>query len=156
MLGDIASRFIAVSTSVSPLTTLDDAIATLSVSALRRFSAISNDVRVRVLGSKNRLMTVRPRSVGTFLIVRWPTSFIASAVSSTSTISSALRSAMPSRCLCRSAVSGGAAAVLGNAAVWATSMAHSFPCRTTSSTPSSSRSLTCTLSWRDVGTFLPT
>ena len=81
MLGDIASRFIAVSTSVSPFTTLDDAIATLSVSALRRFSAISNDVRVRVLGSKNRLMTVRPRSVGTFLIVRWPTSFIASAVS---------------------------------------------------------------------------
>ena len=88
MLGAIASRFIAVSTSVSPLTTLDEAMATFSVSALRRFSAISNDVRVRVLGSKNRLMTVRPRSVGTFLIVRWPTSFIASAVSSTSTISS--------------------------------------------------------------------
>ena len=42
----------------------------LSVSALSRFSAISNDVRVRVLGSKNRLTTVRPRSVGTFLIAR--------------------------------------------------------------------------------------
>ena len=42
----------------------------LSVSALRRFSATSNDVRVRVLGSKNRLTTVRPRSVGTFLIGR--------------------------------------------------------------------------------------
>jgi len=81
MLGAIASRFIAVSTSVSPLTTLDDAIATFRVSALNRFSAISNDVRVRVLGSKNRLITVRPRSVGTFLMVRWPTSFIASAVS---------------------------------------------------------------------------
>jgi len=40
----------------------------LSESALSRFSAISNDVRVRVLGSKNRLMTVLPRSAGTFLI----------------------------------------------------------------------------------------
>ena len=49
MLGAIASRFIAVSTSVSPFTTLDEAIATLRVSALRRFSAISNEVRVRVL-----------------------------------------------------------------------------------------------------------
>ena len=57
------------------------ATATLSVSALSRFSAISNDVRVRVLGSKNRLTTVLPRSVGTFLIGRWPISFIASAVS---------------------------------------------------------------------------
>ena len=81
-------------------------MATFSVSALSRFSAISNDVRVRVLGSKNRLTTVRPRSVGTFLIARWPTSFIASAVSRISTISSALRSAMPSRSLRRSAVSG--------------------------------------------------
>src|SRR5687767_9796329 len=127
MLGDIASRFIAVSTSVSPLTTLDEAIATLSVSALRRFSAISNEVRVRVLGSKNRLITVRPRSVGTFLMVRWPTSFMASAASSTRTISSALRSAMPSRCFCRKAVSGGAATLLGDAAVCATSIALLLP-----------------------------
>ena len=51
MLGAMASRFIAVSTSVSPFTTLDEAMATLRVSALRRFSAISNEVRVRVLGS---------------------------------------------------------------------------------------------------------
>ena len=51
MSGDIASMFSAVSTSVSPFSTLDAATATLSVSALRRFSAISNDVRVRVLGS---------------------------------------------------------------------------------------------------------
>ena len=54
--------------AISPLVTLDVAVAMLSVSALSRFSAISNDVRVRVLGSKNRLTTVRPRSVGTFLI----------------------------------------------------------------------------------------
>ena len=52
------------------MVTLEVAVAMLSVSALSRFSAISNDVRVRVLGSKNRLTTVRPRSVGTFLIAR--------------------------------------------------------------------------------------
>ena len=51
MSGDIASMFMAVSTSVSPFSTLDAETATLSVSALNRFSAISNDVRVRVLGS---------------------------------------------------------------------------------------------------------
>ena len=59
-----------------------------SVSALSRFSASSNDIRVRVLGSKNRLTTVRPRSVGTFLIGRAPTSFMAIAVSRTRSISS--------------------------------------------------------------------
>ena len=73
--------FSAVSTSVSPLSTLDVATAMFKVSALRRFSAISNDVRVRVLGSKNRLTMVFPRSVGTFLIGRCPISRIASAVS---------------------------------------------------------------------------
>jgi hypothetical protein len=67
MSGDIASRLSAVSTSVSPLVTLEVATAMLSVSALSRFSAISNDVRVRVLGSKNRLTTVRPRSAGHLL-----------------------------------------------------------------------------------------
>ncbi len=122
MLGDIASKFIAVSTSVSPLTTLEVAMATLRVSALRRFSAISNEVRVRVLGSKNRLMTVRPRSVGTFLMARWPTSFIASAVLRINTISSGLRSAIPSRCFVRSAVSVGA----GVAAVRASSRLRSL------------------------------
>ena len=51
MSGCMASRLSAVSASVSPLTTLDEATAMLSVSALSRFSAISNDVRVRVLAS---------------------------------------------------------------------------------------------------------
>ena len=51
MSGDIASMFIAVSASVSPLSTLEVATAMLSVSALSRFSAISNEVRVRVLAS---------------------------------------------------------------------------------------------------------
>src|SRR5690606_227475 len=105
--GDIASRLSAVSISVSPLTTLDVAIATLSVSALSRFSATSNDVRVRVLGSKNRLTTVRPRSAGTFLMGRCAISCIAAAVSRISRISSADRSAMPSRCRCFSRVGAG-------------------------------------------------
>ena len=51
MSGAIASMFIAVSASVSPLSTLEVETAMFSVSALSRFSAISNDVRVRVLGS---------------------------------------------------------------------------------------------------------
>src|SRR5690349_13515426 len=117
MSGDIASRLSAVSTSVSPLMTLELAMATLRVSALRRFSATSNDVRVRVLGSKNRLTTVRPRSVGTFLIGRAAISFIASAVSRMSTISSGERSAMPSRCLWRRRV-----AATGAGAATATSL----------------------------------
>src|SRR4029079_11917271 len=110
MSGDIASRLSAVSTSVSPLTTLEVAMATLRVSALSRFSATSNDVRVRVLGSKKRFTTVRPRSVGTFLIGRCAISCIASAVSRMSTISSGVRSAMPSRCRCCRRVAGGASA----------------------------------------------
>ena len=40
----------------------------LIASADRRFAASSNDVRVRVELSKNRLITVRPRSVVSFLI----------------------------------------------------------------------------------------
>src|SRR6476619_6360387 len=110
MSGAIASMFIAVSASVSPLRTLDVATAMFKVSALRRFSATSNDVRVRVLGSKKRFTTVRPRSVGTFLIGRFAISCIASAVSRMSTISSGVRSAMPSRCRCFRRVAGGASA----------------------------------------------
>src|SRR5690349_21498583 len=88
-----------------------------SVSALSRFSAISNDVRVRVDGSKNRFTTVRPRRAGTFLIGRSPTSFIASAVSRISRIPSRVRSAMPRRCRPRREVTAcaGAAAAAGAA-----------------------------------------
>ena len=67
MSGDIASSVLAVSASVSPLTTLEPEVVMPSVSALSRFSASSNDMRVRVLGSKNRLMTVRPRMRRHFL-----------------------------------------------------------------------------------------
>ena len=64
----IASRFLAVSTSVSPLETDEPDAATLTVSALRRFSANSKEMRVRVEASKKRLTMVLPRSAGTFLI----------------------------------------------------------------------------------------
>jgi len=54
--------FFTVSSSVSPLVTLDCDGLTLTTSAPRRLPASSNEVRVRVDDSKNRLMMVRPRS----------------------------------------------------------------------------------------------
>src|SRR5262245_13950151 len=70
----IASSVLAVSINVSPLETLLVEAEILTTSAERRLPAISNDVRVRVDASKKRLMTVFPRSVGTFLIGRVDTS----------------------------------------------------------------------------------
>jgi hypothetical protein len=60
----IASRFRAVSTRVSPFETDDPDAATFTVSAERRFSANSNEIRVRVDASKNRLTMGLPRSRG--------------------------------------------------------------------------------------------
>jgi hypothetical protein len=54
----IASRFRAVSTSVSPLETLEPEVETLTVSAESRFSANSKEIRVRVEFSKKRLTIV--------------------------------------------------------------------------------------------------
>src|SRR5215210_7356885 len=98
--GDIASRLRAVSSSVSPLVTEDAEELMLTTSAERRLPAISKEVRVRVEGSKKRLMTVRPRSVGTFLISRSETSRNVSAVSRKCVISSALIPRIPSKFLC--------------------------------------------------------
>src|SRR6185295_6395890 len=84
----IASILRAVSSKVSPLTTLLDDGEKLITSALSRFAASSNEVRVLVLGSKNRLTTVRPRSAGTFLISRPVTSLNESAVCKINRISS--------------------------------------------------------------------
>src|SRR6185369_11286341 len=95
--GAIASRFRAVSSRVSPLVTLEVETLTLTASAESRFAAISKDVRVRVDDSKKRLMTVRPRSAGTFLISRFDTSRKVSAVSSRCVISPASSSRMPKR-----------------------------------------------------------
>ena len=95
----IASRFRAVSTSVSPLETLEPSEATFTVSADIRFSANSNEMRVRVEGSKKRLTTVMPRSVGTFLMVRSEISFNGSATSRMVVICSRLSPASPRRSL---------------------------------------------------------
>ena len=66
----IAHRLSTVSSSVSPLLVEDEPMLRLTTSADRRLAAISNVVRVRVLGSKNRLNTALPRSNGTFLTSR--------------------------------------------------------------------------------------
>src|SRR3954468_5003209 len=97
--GAIASRFRAVSSKVSPLVTLDVEALMLMASAERRLAAISNEVRVRVEGSKKRLMTVRPLSAGTFLISRREMSRKDSAVSRMCVISPAESSRMPSKSL---------------------------------------------------------
>ena len=59
-----------VSSRLSPFTVEVDDPPKLSVSHERRFSAISNELRVRVEGSLNMFTTVKPRSVGTFLMRR--------------------------------------------------------------------------------------
>ena len=51
----MASRFRAVSTRVSPLETDEPATATFTVSALSRFSANSNEIRVRVRGLEEQV-----------------------------------------------------------------------------------------------------
>ncbi len=79
-----ASRTRAVSLSVSPFVRLEAAAEMLMMSALRRLAASSKEVRVRVLGSTKRLISVLPCSAGTFLTSRVPTCLNASAVSRTS------------------------------------------------------------------------
>src|SRR4029077_20854535 len=74
------------------------------VSADRRFSANSNEIRVRVDASKNRLTMVLPRSAGTFLIGRSETSLNGSALSSTSRICSGVRCSRPTRSFPRTGV----------------------------------------------------
>ncbi|OPZ63854.1 MAG: hypothetical protein BWY84_00847 [Candidatus Aerophobetes bacterium ADurb.Bin490] len=64
----MASIVARVSRSVSPLTTELVLIWMFKTSALRRFAASSNDVLVRVEGSKNMFTIVLPFNVGTFFI----------------------------------------------------------------------------------------
>jgi len=77
----------------------------LIVSADSRFAAISNDVRVRVEDSKKKLMTVLPRSVGTFLIERVEISLKESAASRIVLISSTESSLIPRRSFLLNAMS---------------------------------------------------
>ena len=95
----IASMLARVSCRVSPLTELDELDAMARVSALSRFAASSNEVRVRVLGSWNQFTTSRPLSRGTFLIplLRSKTSMNCGAVSRISSSSARDNSRMPSR-----------------------------------------------------------
>ena len=94
----IASSVSAVSLSDSPLDSDEPLAEKLMTSAERRLAAASKEMRVRVESSKNRLTTVRPRSAGSFLIGRSASDRISSAVASTSSASSRVRSAADSRC----------------------------------------------------------
>src|SRR5688572_10867023 len=110
--GDIACRFVAVSRSDSPFS-VEVPLPPLKFneSAESHFSAVSNEKRVRVEGSKKRLATIRPRSAGTFLISRWPIDRIDSAVSRMSEISSGSSSPIPRRSFERSAATFGGGGV---------------------------------------------
>ena len=77
--------------------TLEPLAAKLITSADSRLAAASKEIRVRVESSKKRLTTVRPRSVGSFLIGRSASRASSSAVSSTRRASSWVRSAAESR-----------------------------------------------------------
>src|SRR2546425_3964800 len=113
MSGCMAIRFWAVSISVSPFSTEEPEAEKFSVSADRRFSAISNETRVRVDASMNRLMTSWPRSAGTFFTGRSLTSLKPSAVSRISVISSGVSGSMPRRSLELSEVWAARIAVAG-------------------------------------------
>src|SRR5438094_632567 len=95
----IASRFLAVSTSVSPFETLEPVADTLTVSADNLFSANSKEMRVRVEFSKKRFTIVEPRNAGTFFIARSLISLNGSAVSRMSRIWSPVSDSRPSRSL---------------------------------------------------------
>jgi len=66
MSGRIAFSVAAVSISVSPFFTDEEATDMFITSAPSRLPASSNDACVRVEGSKNRLIWVRPRKVAVF------------------------------------------------------------------------------------------
>src|SRR4029434_7609738 len=66
----IASRVSDVSLRLSPLDSDEPFAEKWMTSADSRLAAASNEIRVRVLSSKNRFTTVRPRSAGSFLTER--------------------------------------------------------------------------------------
>ena len=72
--GCIAFSVMAVSIRVSPFLIDEAPTDMLTTSAPRRLPASSNEVRVRVELSKNRLIWVRPRSSESFLSARRPCS----------------------------------------------------------------------------------
>src|SRR6266850_2380616 len=94
----IAERLATVSSSDSPFDCDETAIFRLMTSAERRLAAISNVVRVRVEGSKNRLKTLLPRSSGTFFTSRSVTPTNDSAVSRICVRIAGGKPSMDSRC----------------------------------------------------------
>src|SRR5918999_5887541 len=94
----IAERLATVSSSDSPLVCDDTVMFRLITSAERRLAAISNVVRVRVEGSKNRLNTLLPRKSGTFFTSRSVTPTNDSAVSRICSRISRGSPSMESRC----------------------------------------------------------
>ena len=66
----MAFSVMAVSSSVSPLDTEEPLTLMFMTSAPSRLPASSKELCVRVEGSKNRLIWVRPRRVDSFLSVR--------------------------------------------------------------------------------------
>ncbi len=97
----MAASVCAVSFRLSPFDTLDPFALKLMTSADSRFAAASKEMRVRVESSKNRLTTVLPRSVGSFLTSRPCTSAMSSATSRRRIASSRPSPLVESRCLMR-------------------------------------------------------
>ena len=126
-----------VSLRVSPLSTLEPEPLTLTTSAERRLPASSNEVEVRVEASKNMLMIVRPRRVGTFLMSR--------------SMTSAKR--LPTRRMRATSARSRSSMVEQRAATHGVLLSGSS---TTSSAPSTSARCTAMRSERWVGRFLPT
>src|SRR4051794_28762267 len=91
--GSYAESVWTVSRSDSPLSTLEPDARRLTTSAESRLAASSNDELVRVEASKNTVITVRPRRVGTFLRSRCMTDSKPSAVCRMRSTSSRSRSA---------------------------------------------------------------
>ena len=110
MSGRMALSVAAVSIRVSPFFTEDEATDMFITSAPRRLPASSKDDCVRVEGSKNRLICVRPRRVVRFFSTCREMSTAESAASSRASMSGRVRPSMPRRCRCGKA--GGAGVVM--------------------------------------------
>ena len=91
------SIFLAVSSNVSPFTTLLEEGEKFTTSALSRFAANSNEVRGPCAGLEKQIHHGFPRRAGTFLISRPLTSLKGSAASRRSAISSDDNAARPRR-----------------------------------------------------------
>ena len=95
----IASKVLKVSDSDAPFFVALASMFKLITSAESRLAASSNVVRVRVLGSKKRLMTVLPRNKGTVFTARSPSGANRSALSRMSISNDRGRFSILKKCL---------------------------------------------------------